>query len=279
MMRNKRMMKMFAAVKSVGATKGFTLIELLVVISIISILAAILFPVFARARENARRTSCMSNVKQMALAFMQYTQDYDERLPTYQRCATQQAPGGIRGWNNSVACPGTNQAAHPWNNQIQPYITSTQIFNCPSSSFGSGDGESQEYTGTASEYLSYGYNRYVAFGYLVASGNPAVDITKPGLSLASIPQPTVTPLVVDSSYYLSDPNHQCLPKNRSTYSWCTEAVTDGSDPPAPRHLETFNIAFADGHVKTGRLNDWVSNNRGTVCSDPAYQKWNPYCQE
>ena len=63
------------------ARRGFTLIELLVVIAIIAILAAILFPVFARARENARRTSCVSNVKQFSLALMQYTQDYDERYP------------------------------------------------------------------------------------------------------------------------------------------------------------------------------------------------------
>ena len=62
-------------------TRGFTLIELLVVIAIISVLAAILFPVFARARENARRTSCLSNLKQIGLAFLQYTQDYDEAYP------------------------------------------------------------------------------------------------------------------------------------------------------------------------------------------------------
>src|SRR5215217_8055455 len=61
--------------------RGFTLIELLVVIAIIAILASILFPVFARARENARRSSCQSNVKQIGLGFMQYTQDYDEKFP------------------------------------------------------------------------------------------------------------------------------------------------------------------------------------------------------
>ena len=267
---------MSVAEKYAERRRGFTLIELLIVISIISSLAAILFPVFARARENARRASCMSNVKQMALAFMQYTQDYDERLPLYQRCSTQQPVGGIRGWNNSVSCPGAGQAAHPWNNQIQPYLKSTQIFNCPSAHYGSGAEDAQVYTGTATVNLSYGYNRYISFGFLVTTGNPAVDITKPGLSLASIPQPAITPLVMDSTYYLTDPNHQCA--NKTMNSWCTDPNNDGSDPPAPRHLETFNIAFADGHVKSAKINDWVSNNRGTVCSDPVYQKWNPYCQ-
>ena len=84
---------------------GFTLIELLVVIAIIAILAAILFPVFARARENARRSSCMSNMKQIGLGVMQYLQDYDERyMPEHDE----------------------------WVDAVQPYIKSTQIFRCPS---------------------------------------------------------------------------------------------------------------------------------------------------
>ncbi|RYG53119.1 DUF1559 domain-containing protein, partial [bacterium] len=66
--------------QSVTTRKAFTLIELLVVIAIIAILAAILFPVFGRARENARRSSCQSNLKQIGLGIMQYTQDYDERI-------------------------------------------------------------------------------------------------------------------------------------------------------------------------------------------------------
>jgi prepilin-type N-terminal cleavage/methylation domain-containing protein/prepilin-type processing-associated H-X9-DG protein len=91
--------------------RGFTLIELLVVIAIIAILAAILFPVFARARENARRSSCQSNMKQIGLGLMQYTQDYDERFP------------------NGIA-PGT--VGFNWAGQVMPYIKSTQIFVCPS---------------------------------------------------------------------------------------------------------------------------------------------------
>ncbi len=90
--------------------KGFTLIELLVVIAIIAILAAILFPVFARARENARRASCSSNLKQIGLGIMQYTQDYDELYP--------------------VRANG----AGTWAQMIQPYVKSTQLFKCPSNS-------------------------------------------------------------------------------------------------------------------------------------------------
>jgi prepilin-type N-terminal cleavage/methylation domain-containing protein/prepilin-type processing-associated H-X9-DG protein len=94
---------------------GFTLIELLVVIAIIAILAAILFPVFARARENARRSSCQSNLKQVGLGFMQYTQDYDERYPLRTQFAN-----------------GTSTPYILWGQAIQPYVKSAQLFACPS---------------------------------------------------------------------------------------------------------------------------------------------------
>ena len=110
--------------------RGFTLIELLVVIAIIAILAAILFPVFARARENARKSTCQSNLKQIMMGVLQYAQDYDERLPTYR-------------WNNaavpSVWLDRDNSAAndrHFWLEAIQPYLKNTQMLFCPSQSFG-----------------------------------------------------------------------------------------------------------------------------------------------
>ena len=97
--------------------KGFTLIELLVVIAIIAILAAILFPVFARAREKARQTSCLSNLKQIALATVAYAQDYDEMFP------------GVRmGANCNTALRTGGLAQHA----IMPYVKNQQIFICPS---------------------------------------------------------------------------------------------------------------------------------------------------
>src|SRR5882757_4911358 len=87
--------------------KGFTLIELLVVIAIIAILAAILFPVFAKVREKARQTTCTSNLKQLGLGFMQYAQDNDEKFP------------------------GSDWYGMKWAGHIYPYVKSTGVFHCP----------------------------------------------------------------------------------------------------------------------------------------------------
>ena len=115
--------------------RGFTLIELLVVIAIIAILAAILFPVFAKAREKARQSSCLSNVKQLVLGVMQYTQDYDEVLPA-SSCSYQ------------IAAVDFN-----WYDQLSPYLKNTQILKCPS------------YNAAA---IGYGWN-YQNFGYYYGS--------------------------------------------------------------------------------------------------------------
>jgi prepilin-type N-terminal cleavage/methylation domain-containing protein/prepilin-type processing-associated H-X9-DG protein len=108
--------------------RGFTLIELLVVIAIIAIIAAILFPVFAQAREKARQAACMSNLKQMGTAFAMYTQDYDERLPD-RRDLKVSLPGGWKPW---TSWPTSDPRAAWAAIVLDPYIKNIGIWYCPS---------------------------------------------------------------------------------------------------------------------------------------------------
>ena len=124
--------------------RGFTLIELLVVIAIIAILAAILFPVFARAREKARQSSCLSNVKQLGLGIMMYAQDYDELMPPRYYRIDPAVPGGPN-WCDHL---------------VQPYIKNAQIVMCPST-----------------KAKSYGYNQqYLNFRPMALIASPAETV-------------------------------------------------------------------------------------------------------
>lgn len=144
---------------------GFTLIELLVVIAIIAILAAILFPVFQKVRENARRTACISNMKQIGVASIQYTQDYDEKY---------------------IAGCGSNGKGAGWAGQLYSFVKSTGAFRCPD--------DSTSLPGTP---VSYGLNSQFS-PYNGAGTGPN------GISLAKVNAPTQTVLffeVVNSGYY------------------------------------------------------------------------------
>jgi prepilin-type N-terminal cleavage/methylation domain-containing protein/prepilin-type processing-associated H-X9-DG protein len=212
--------------------QGFTLIELLVVIAIICILAAILFPVFARARENARRSSCASNMKQLGLALMQYTQDYDERLPRA---------------NN-----GTGQC---WNALVDPYVKTRLIFRCPNAPNAAGNA------------LIIGHPYYTTYG--MAGGDNGArtvvyDLT--GLPLATIKEASRTWMLVESGYGRAD-NPAALYVTAGygmhgidfTAGTVTYPEQSGYFHPE-QHLGGSNVAFTDGHVKwikSGDGRNWI----------------------
>jgi len=191
--------------------RGFTLIELLVVIAIIAILAAILFPVFARAREKARQTSCLSNMKQISLGIVMYAQDYDE---TMVRNATAvydfEAPDG-------TPIHIVPQSAMLWMYLTYPYVKNVDIYNCPSYS---DKWSPSAYDGSC----GYGKNTHLS-----------------NVAMASIKEPVQTVLVLDCNYYLADWDVVADPDG-STGS-------DNAREPRDCHNEGANYGFCDGHAK------------------------------
>ena len=200
--------------------RGFTLIELLVVIAIIAILAAILFPVFARAREKARQTSCLSNCKQLGLGTMMYAQDYDEKY-NY--------------WTTGLG--DASPSAQPWWVVIEPYVKNGQIFVCPSKpSWG--------------PYVNYHQSFSVPFfpGYGM---NPNVQYYGGGLPLALIRFPASLVVLADSCHPMGENWRFAWPEApggwNTTPSKCTNALT--MNPDYARHNSGDNFVMADGHAK------------------------------
>ncbi len=193
--------------------RGFTLIELLVVIAIIAILAAILFPVFARAREKARQASCLSNVKQISLGMMMYAQDYDETMVRNAVAVYDfEAPDG-------TPIHIVPEAAMLWMYLTYPYVKNVQIYTCPSYTDG---WSASHYDGSC----GYGKNTYLS-----------------NLPVAMIDQPVQTVLLTDCIYYLADWDVKPDPDSTSS------SGSDNASPPADRHNEGANYGFCDGHAK------------------------------
>jgi prepilin-type N-terminal cleavage/methylation domain-containing protein/prepilin-type processing-associated H-X9-DG protein len=250
--------------------KGFTLIELLVVIAIIAILAAILFPVFAQAREKARETSCLSNLKQLDLGMLMYAQDYDETLPQWQ-------------WGRSYASgsgPAKNNGTTIWWNAIYPYVKNVQVYACPSQRYQydiTQDGHWGWFTKpkNAADLANEGINPVFLHAKIGYGANEPIMDSHP--ALAAMKQPADTLLLADCATSLTgwngesdyDPNVPTKPANgwrmeRVAYSegydtgripnfWNLGPHVTGPYNPAwdaySRHPGGQNIAFADGHAK------------------------------
>ena len=247
-----------------SALTAFTLIELLVVIAIIAILAAILFPVFARARENARRASCQSNLKQIGLGLIQYSQDYDEVL--------------IADWYGSDATVGPAETQPPsafpavsykWEDAAFPYIKSEQVFNCPSATR---IAQGNSIIGDPSVPYTYYRNltapkpRLELGAYTIVHGyganepnrTPPVSHPLPGINdlvnLARAETPTTTAWVMDGNgYFYAEVVDKDLPS--------AHLIND-----VERHLETIDVLYLDGHVKATKTEALERKNAAGVIS-------------
>jgi len=251
-----------------SARYGFTLIELLVVIAIIAILAAILFPVFAKAREKARQTACLSNQKQIALGFMQYAQDYDEGLPAWieqNGMAAQGAEPPLTPTNPGSGSLGADKAnGGYWPARLVPYIKNgnpeardlTGVWQCPSLG---ASGEATTYpTGAGGVADSYGYNLFVAQvdpGNALGLPTAARFLRYP--TLIEMPEPASQVLVLETGRDgRNAPPHDFLYWT-AKYSPAAGAVfanTHFRELPE-RHNGGANYVFADGHAKWHKMEE------------------------
>ena len=251
--------------------RGFTLIELLVVIAIIAILAAILFPVFAQAREKARQASCLSNTKQLALAVLQYEQDYDETLP-------------MGGWR-------TGTTYGKWYKDMYAYFKSTGVLVCPSQTADTARSSSNSSYFTPSLVQAnatfpvtgpssgggYGMNQNI--GVYPYNPGAAANFAPPApVGLSDIPDSSGTFIFCDGAQLLPAFNTVCPTDATQWNKYEDYAVDWGLYPPStftggaiystplngntarrpsPRHNGGLSVVYCDGHAKWQNIASWL----------------------
>jgi prepilin-type N-terminal cleavage/methylation domain-containing protein/prepilin-type processing-associated H-X9-DG protein len=251
--------------------RGFTLIELLVVIAIIAILAAILFPVFAQAREKARQTTCLSNLKQIGTGLTMYAQDYDEMLPGSKVYANPGHPlYKTYGWAL-------------WVPIIDPYVKNKPVYNCPSGPHGAADtfGPSTDHF-----VVNLGYSEYIWSGPSGSVGSNWASLSV----LAGVPAGVASVAVIADSGF--GPMFNDWSDGDSGGKECTGdpakfglyRLKYAVDPPwqlpltcKVRHSSGSNVVFADGHAKMVPLGR-IQGGTNLPCENPVVRPDKPLCQ-
>jgi prepilin-type N-terminal cleavage/methylation domain-containing protein/prepilin-type processing-associated H-X9-DG protein len=248
--------------------RGFTLIELLVVIAIIAILAAILFPVFAQARDQARQTTCLSNMRQLGTGLMMYAQDYDEALPSwpfYAKPSIFNAPEW-KDWGPAL-----------WVHVLMPYVKNKQVFACPNGPRTGRVWPNAAVTGPSddplivnlaiSEYIENAQYGYAPLAALNGTRNAPAEVA-----------------VIAESNYLGDfvdwSDNFNIPGKGNKFGlyrlYCANAAGNGICE--PRHKDHgVNVAFADGHAKFipgARIQGGAADNREYPIVNPNSAPWN-----
>jgi len=265
---------------------GFTLIELLVVIAIIAILAAILFPVFAKVREKARQISCLNNEKQLGIAMLQYIQDNDEQYPLLELY-------------NECAQPACTNWEPTWGYAIYPYVKSAAVFYCPDDPLDWADLGASTYPAYLGEYdiaAGYGGAQYLGYGMNVALNTnwtvPATlaQVNNPSSTLA-FSEDSLTTVAGESAGVCGNAVNSCggtsTPILGYSFLWYsgasgTPVVSDlmannGYDPafatPYARHSGGANVVYCDGHAKLLTYSALYTPPTGTTPAN--YELWHP----